>query len=105
MNNIITPEKLNRYFTVTEEALKKAKLALDPKRKEQAEEFYIMENCYFHDARYFLDSRKDAVLAFAALNYAHGWLDAGARCRLFLVRDSSLFAVEDGLPRTPPPKR
>ncbi len=99
MNNTITSEKLEKYFSITKLALEKAKKAFDPKRKDQAQEFYMMAYCYFHDAHYFLDSRKDAVLAFAALNYAHGWLDAGARCGLFLVRDSMLFTVDDGLPR------
>lgn len=103
MNNTVTPEKLNKYFSVTEEALAKAKHAFDQKRKEQAEDFYMMAYCYFHDAKYFLESRKDAVLAFAALNYAHGWLDAGARIGLFRVRDSSLFTVDDGLRGMPRP--
>ncbi len=102
MNNTITSEKLEKYFSITKLALEKAKKAFDPKRKEQAQEFYMMAYCYFHDAHYFLDSRKDAVLAFAALNYAHGWLDAGARSRLFLVKDSTLFTVDDGLPRPKP---
>jgi hypothetical protein len=35
------------------------------------------------------------VNAFAALNYAHGWLDAGARLGLFDVdHDSTLFTVD-----------
>ena len=35
------------------------------------------------------------VNAFAALNYAHGWLDSGARIGLFDVKDSRLFTVDD----------
>ena len=31
----------------------------------------------------------------AALNYAHGWLDAGARSGVFDVHDSRLFTVDD----------
>jgi hypothetical protein len=35
------------------------------------------------------------VTAFAALNYAHGWLDAGARLGLFDVgKDNVLFTVD-----------
>jgi len=34
------------------------------------------------------------VTAFAALNYAHGFLDAGARMKLFDVKDSRLFASD-----------
>ena len=37
----------------------------------------------------------DLVNAFAALNYAHGWLDAGARLGLFDVDgDNVLFTVD-----------
>jgi len=44
------------------------------------------------DAKYFED-KGDIVSAFAALNYAHGWLDAGARIGVFIVKDSRLFTV------------
>ena len=38
----------------------------------------------------------DYVTAFAALNYAHGWLDAGARLGIFDVDgDSTLFTVDE----------
>ena len=36
----------------------------------------------------------DIVNAFAALSYAHGWLDAGARIGLWDVHDSKLFTVD-----------
>ena len=37
----------------------------------------------------------DLVTAFAALNYAHGWLDAGARLGFFDVgKDNVLFTVD-----------
>ena len=36
------------------------------------------------------------VLAFGALNYAHGWLDAGARLGLFDVdEDDQLFTLAE----------
>ena len=54
-----------------------------------------MASRYVDDADYFLTKKKDAVLAFAALNYAHGWLDAGARIGLFKVKDSRLFTVDE----------
>ena len=37
----------------------------------------------------------DKVNAFAALNYAHGWLDAGAKIGLWKVENSELFAGVD----------
>lgn len=94
MNSTITSEKLEKYFSITTEALQKAQAAIDQTRKKQAEDFLDMASRYVQDAHYFLKEKKDAVLAFAALNYAHGWLDAGARIGLFKVKDSRLFTVD-----------
>ncbi len=95
MNNLITEEKLQQYFSVTGKALILAKKAFDPHRKEQAADFFQMAESYFQDAHHFFKDQQDLVLAFAALNYAHGWLDAGARIGLFAVSDSSLFTVDN----------
>ncbi|MBS3166337.1 DUF357 domain-containing protein [Candidatus Woesearchaeota archaeon] len=95
MNNTITPEKLQKYFSVTKKALDKAVVAFDHSRRKEAADFFDMAQRYFQDAHYFLEKKDDAVLAFAALNYAHGWLDAGARIGLFKVKDSKLFTVDD----------
>ncbi len=94
MNTIITLEKLNKYFSITSEALAKAKMALDSSRLEKAKDFFDMASRYYQDAEYFFREKEDYVLAFAALNYAHGWLDAGARIGLFQVKDSRLFTVD-----------
>ncbi len=99
MNATITLAKLNHYFSLTHEALQKARPAFDKKRLAQAADFFDMAQRYYDDAKYFLDKKQDAVLAFAALNYAHGWLDAGARLGLFKVRDSRLFTVDDEILR------
>ena len=48
---------------------------------------------YVSDARHF-EEKGDFVNAFAALAYAHGWLDAGARIGIFDVHDSRLFVVD-----------
>jgi len=95
--DIITEEKLAKYFAVTGEALAKAGAAVDgssPEREAQARDFLDMAQRYHDDALHF-KSKGDFVNAFAALNYAHGWLDAGARARLFRVNDSRLFTVDD----------
>ena len=94
MKRTITDKKLNQYFSITKEALDKAKIAFDKTRLKQAEDFFDMAQRYYQDAQYFLKKKEDAVLAFAALNYAHGWLDAGARIGLFKVKDSRLFTVD-----------
>lgn len=91
----ITSEKLEHYFSITNQALEKARQNLDSSRPAQAADFLDMAQRYFDDAHYFLEKKEDAVLAFAALNYAHGWLDAGARIGLFKVKDSRLFTVDD----------
>ena len=94
MNDRITADTLNRYFAITQEALTKAGKALDETRLDYAHDFLDMSQRYFDDAGYFKNTKKDFVLAFAALNYAHGWLDAGARIGLFKVKDSRLFTVD-----------
>jgi len=95
IHNLITPEKLEKYFSITQQALDKAKLAFDEKRQSQAEDLFDMASRYFQDAQFFYKEKQDYVNAFAALNYAHGWLDAGARIGLFQVKDSKLFTVDD----------
>ena len=95
MNDTITPEKLEKYFSITKEALDMVKeKGLDESRREEAEDFLDMAERYYSDAKHF-EEKGDKVLAFAALNYAHGWLDAGARIGLFKVKDSRLFTVDD----------
>jgi len=98
MNKSITQERLDKYFFITKEALDKARSNISKEKrlvefKPIAEEFLDMAQRYFDDANHFLKNG-DAVTAFAALNYAHGWLDAGARMKLFNVKDSRLFASD-----------
>ena len=95
MDNIITPEKLHKYFKVTKSALDMVKdKGIDEKRKKEALDFLDMASRYYSDALHF-KKKNDFVNAFACLNYAHGWLDAGARIKLFKVNDSKLFTVDE----------
>ncbi len=92
--SLITEEKILKYFDVTKKALKKAKgseekINISNARKKIIE---MVEN-YLSDAEHFYN-KKDFVNAFAALNYAHGWLDCGASLGVFDVHDSSLFTVD-----------
>ncbi len=89
----ITSQKLKKYFEITQKALNLAKNNVDNSRKAIAEDFLDMATRYYNDAHYFYD-KGDYVNAFAAVNYAHGWLDAGARIQLFKVKDSKLFTVD-----------
>ena len=91
----ITLEKLDKYFSITKEALDMVKAApIDEGRRADAEDFLDMASRYYEDAKHFRKN-DDYVNAFAALNYAHGWLDSGARIGLFKVKDSRLFTVDD----------
>jgi len=95
MNDKITKEKLQKYFSITKEAIDMVnEKGLDKKRIKEAEDFLDMASRYYEDAKHF-EKKGEWVLAYAALNYAHGWLDAGARIGLFLVKDSRLFTVDD----------
>ena len=95
MENVLKKEKIEKYFSITSKAIAKVKESgFDGSRIKEAEDFLDMAERYYSDAQHFF-KKNDYVNAFAAVNYAHGWLDAGARIRLFKVRDSKLFTVDD----------
>ncbi len=90
----ITKEKIEKYFKITGEALEMVRShEMDIDRIEQANDFLDMASRYYSDAKHFFE-KGDWVLAYGALNYAHGWLDAGARSGLFKVNDDRLFTVD-----------
>lgn len=91
--NIVCQARLSKYFEITGKALAIAKKAINKKRKKDALEVLDMASRYYEDAKWFQE-REHYVNAFAALNYAHGWLDAGARLGLFKVKDSKLFVIK-----------
>ena len=96
MNGQITSEKLAKYFSVTRSALEEARRA--PENVEindsTRENFIDTIDRYLRDAEHFANT-EDLVNAFAALNYAHGWLDAGAKLGIFDVNNPELFAGVD----------
>ncbi len=89
----ITKEKLEKYFGITEKALDKAKKAVMGGRKKDAQEIISMAENYLSDATFF-QKKGDYINAFAAINYAHGWLDSGARLGIFDVEDNKLFTIK-----------
>ncbi|MGM5483584.1 MAG: DUF357 domain-containing protein [Nanobdellota archaeon] len=93
----ITKERLDKYFDITGRALKKAKIVPEKVNLDSvsiAKDFYQMAETYFNDAKHFANEGK-IVLAYGALNYAHAWLDAGARIGIFDVDgDNVLFTVD-----------
>ncbi|MEN9625709.1 MAG: hypothetical protein RL557_37 [archaeon] len=92
MKNIITKEKIEKYFQLTSKALAIAKKSVAKGKKKQAEEIFLMTECYLKDSQYFT-GKKDFVNALGCLNYAHGWLDCGARLKVFIVKDTKLFTI------------
>lgn len=81
---------------LTEKALAKVRIA-PPERshlRKVAEDFLTMARAYYEDAKHFRD-KGELDKALANVNYAHGWLDAGARLGLFDVGgDDRLFTLE-----------
>jgi len=88
----ITLEKVEKYISVTKKAISMAEKSGN-RTSFDREDCLDMIKRYFSDALHF-KKKGDFVNAFAALNYAHGWLDCGARIGIFDVHDSSLFTVD-----------
>lgn len=93
----ISPEHIDRYIAITKQALAKVAVAA-PERSHNhklAQDFLAMAQSYFADAVHFREAG-DFVNALSCINYAHGWLDAGARTGLFDVGgDDRLFTLAE----------
>lgn len=93
----LTDAKIAKYLDLTQRALAKLKLAM-PERshlRRVAEDFLTMARSYHEDARHFA-AKGDYVNAFACVNYAHGWVDAGARLGFWDVEgDDQLFTLAE----------
>ncbi|HLG23318.1 MAG TPA: DUF357 domain-containing protein [Candidatus Nanoarchaeia archaeon] len=85
-------EKLLKYFSLTEKALKKVKVV--EAHKKQAEDLLDLSQRYYDDAKFF-EKKGDIVNAFGAVCYSHAFLDIGARLGFFDVgNDNQLFMVD-----------
>jgi len=92
VKNRITKVKIDKYYDLSSRALKIARDKVVKSRKKEADEIFLMVECYLSDALHFKD-KDDFVNAYGALNYAHGWLDCGARIGVFKVKDDRLFTI------------
>ena len=92
MKNEINLEKINKYLKLSERALKIARKKIIRGKEIEAREIIEMASNYLSDAKFF-KSKKDFVNSFAAINYAHGWIDSGARLGIFNVENKELFTV------------
>jgi len=93
MEDRVTKEKIKRYRAITSKAMKIAESSVVKGKGKEAKEIIEMVSNYLSDSGYF-EKNKDLVNAFAALSYARGWLDAGARLGIFDVKDDSLFMIK-----------
>lgn len=85
----ITKEKLEKYIKLTEKALKK----LENVRDKKALILIGMSKNYYKDALHFKE-KNDLVNAFAAINYAHAFLDSAALLKLIKIKDNKLFMAD-----------
>jgi hypothetical protein len=89
--------KAQKDIGTTKRALDKLKI-IAPERshlKKMAEDCLSMAKAYYNDAVHFFE-KGDYINAFACVNYAHGWLDAGARLGIFEVGgDDKLFTLAE----------
>ena len=93
MEREITEAKLKKYFEITQKALDIVKENIIEGKEEQAKEIISMAENYISDAKHF-EIQGEWVIAFGALNYAHGWIDSGVRLDIFEVNDDKLFTVK-----------
>ena len=93
MKEKITKKRLEEYRTLTNKALEIAKKSIIKGKDNYAREIIEMVSNYLSDSEYF-EKKDDLVNAFATINYAHGWLDAGVRLDIFKVKDDKFFTVK-----------
>ena len=76
----VTSERIDKYLGKKAKPLEKISILRKPGRDNhaKAEDILGMVNAYYSDAKYFLDDGRGDD-AFAAINYAHGWIDCGVR--------------------------
>ena len=76
----VSLERVNKYLDLTAKAVAKVSIIAEEGTENyaKAEDILGMVNAYHSDAKFFLDEGRGDD-AFAAVNYAHGWIDCGVR--------------------------
>ena len=93
MEREIDKEKIEKYRKISKQALALARKNIAKGKENEAKEIVLMVECYMSDSEHF-EKQGHLVNAFACLSYAHGWLDCGARLKIFDVDDRRLFTVD-----------
>ena len=88
----ITLEKIEKYYEITKRAFDIVKKSITKDREKEASEITQMVEAYLSDSLHFKE-KKDYINSFGCIYYAHGWLDCGARLKIFTVTDNKLFTV------------
>jgi len=76
----VSLERINKYLDLTAKAVAKVSIISNEGTENyvKAKDILDMVKAYYSDAKFFLgEGRGDD--AFAAVNYAHGWIDCGVR--------------------------
>ena len=81
----ITKEIIEKYYDLSFNAFEIAQKTVSKSKKKNSEEIFLIVKCYLEDSLHFKE-KKDYVNAYGSLNYAHGWLDCGARLKIFKVK-------------------
>jgi len=92
MNDQITKQTLDKYRAITEKAFAIVKKSISKGKEKESKEIIQMVESYLSDSKHF-ETKGDLVNSFGAIYYAHGWLDCGARLKVFDVTDSNLFTI------------
>lgn len=87
-------KKVDKYQKLTEKALSLIKLkeGLSDSEKETGKDFLSMTNNYLSDGKYYKE-KGELLIALASFSYAHAWLDAGVRAKIFDASDDQLFTL------------
>lgn len=91
-NKEITLDKIKKYREITEKAFSIAKQNISKNRKKDAQEILKMAEAYLSDSKHF-EKKGDLINSFGCIYYSHGWLDCGARLKIFDVDDDELFTI------------
>jgi hypothetical protein len=96
LDDKIAEARLKKYIKITETALGSISVGSDDRSHlhRTAKDVVSMVEDYLSDAKRFF-AHGAYVDAFACVNYAHGWLDAGARIGLYKVtKNRELFTID-----------
>lgn len=87
-------KKVEKYRKLTEKALSLVLIKAEEGTLgfSVGQDFLAMAQNYFADGTFF-EKKGDFLNALAAYSYAHAWLDAGVRAKLFQAEDDKLFTL------------